>query len=134
MSIHAGLQSFLLTSAVFSAIIFFLAIAYSLKICNDQGKRWHYIVKVLALVIYLAAGVLAIVFLPKCGSLEAYKLCFEDCPLPKGFNHNAAYHVGFMIGTIVWAWSEDIMSSIEVAVIGQKEEARKIVDDFGVEA
>jgi hypothetical protein len=52
-------------------------------------------------------------FYPKCGSLQAYKECFQECPFPGSLNQNGFFNIALIFGMSGWAWSEDSVPSIK---------------------
>jgi len=42
---------------------------------------------------------------------RAYENCFEECPLHYTFNHNAVFHVLFLLGLLILMVSEKVAPS-----------------------
>eukprot|EP00980_Cylindrotheca_fusiformis_P006366 scaffold1356_cov123-Cylindrotheca_fusiformis.AAC.47 len=102
-------------------LLFFLYIAQSWR--AKSMKSWHYMIKAVALLTVIGALCYSFMFYPKCGSLEAYRSCFEECPLPKGMNQKSFFNIALMFGLSGWAWSEDSFPTIR---------PRKIRDDLTI--
>jgi hypothetical protein len=102
---------------LYFGILLILMIVYLVQICKEEKeKRWHYMIKAFATLIVLASLVYKVLFFPKCGSLQAYLNCYQECPLPPGedMSQSAYLHdVVLMLGYMVWAWSEDGSPSIK---------------------
>ena len=77
------------------------------------GSGNYFIGKALGTVSMILGYVLQALLAGKCGD-SAYEKCFADCPLPKPmiFNHNALFHVVYLIGMVVLGLFEDISPSV----------------------
>jgi len=74
------------------------------------GFRFAFVAKALGIVIQLAGGMVQFLLSSKCGP-KAYEDCFEECPLHYNFNHNALFHVIFLVALLVLLVSEIIVPS-----------------------
>jgi len=54
----------------------------------------------------MIAGMLVQVLLSGTCGRGGYQDCFKDCPLPQEFNHNALFHVLYLIGVMGFGWAE----------------------------
>lgn len=107
--IFAGID---LHSLVSYGILLFLLMLYIAQAFKDKANVCHYCIKAGALLTVLIGLCCSYLLYPPCGSLQAYKQCFQDCPLPNGINHNALFNIVVIVGLSGWAWSEDRVPSI----------------------
>jgi lysylphosphatidylglycerol synthetase-like protein (DUF2156 family) len=143
-SIYAALENYIALNILGGLAYILLAIAYCVQLCSanqdEHSKRVrnNYIFKIVAVAQFLIGPVMAQLLYERCGSLEAYKNCFEDCPIPaRVINHNAIFHFFFIAGLIIYIWAEDVVPSIDNE--DQQEESgeategpQKLFDDEGV--
>lgn len=63
--------------------------------------------KSLAGMIMIISMMIQLLLSEECGA-DGYEVCFKDCPLPDAgkFNHNALYHVLYLIGVLLFGWAE----------------------------
>jgi hypothetical protein len=102
-----------LHSCVSFGILLFLLVLYIRQMFKDKAKVWHYLIKAGALMTVLIALCYSYMFYPKCGSLQAYKECFQECPFPGSLNQNGFFNIALIFGMSGWAWSEDSVPSIK---------------------
>lgn len=70
---------------------------------NDNGERCiTYVTKAVSLVVMTVGYIVQAALAGICGD-KAYETCFQNCPLPYEFNHNALFHVVFAIGLGLFA-------------------------------
>ena len=82
-------------------------ILYIIRAKRDKKNIFHYIIKIIGIVLLIAGFVAFGSLFFSCGYPE-YENCFEQCPLPYYFNQNALFHVIYLAGLFVLGWSEDM--------------------------
>jgi hypothetical protein len=110
---HQVLAGIDLHSVVSFGILLPLLVLYIRQIFKDKAKVWHYLIKAGAVMTVVTALCYSYMFYPKCGSLQAYKECFQECPLPGSLNQNGFFNIALIFGMSGWAWSEDSVPSIK---------------------
>ncbi len=109
--IYASFTSITLGGGVMTLTSLFLIIVYSVRVFKDGEGKFLNITKALAVGLHLGSMLIQLFLRGRCGG-PAYKNCFEECPLPEGFNHNALYHFVDAVAFIIWAMAEDITPSV----------------------
>jgi hypothetical protein len=106
----------LLIAGIYSLVVVVVMTAYYIR-CFTRCHLMRYVVAFGN--VSLIAGMLVQVLLtPSCGSREAYKNCFRDCPLPDPmmFNHNALFHslvaVGMIFQGIGWWYGWPVTKTV----------------------
>ncbi|KAL3928102.1 MAG: hypothetical protein SGBAC_012791 [Bacillariaceae sp.] len=118
-----------------------LPLSYAARICETIDKSVkHYLFKFFAFVMILIAMSYSHNFYWKCGSYVAYKVCFEDCPLPRGVNQTSLFNAGKLVSLVLWAWAEDRVPSVSFKGLYEPEDDPTVIsdgygsdDDFGMD-
>lgn len=84
----------------------------------------HYTNKIIGFALLISGLLVWVALRPKCGFSE-YDNCFDKCPLPFEFNHNAPFHLLYAFGLVVYGWSEEISPSVNTVI-----ENMKVEDEF----
>ncbi|CAJ1934433.1 unnamed protein product [Cylindrotheca closterium] len=105
-----------LCTLVYACGLLFLCMGYITLAINSKSNRLHYLVKASSAFLFIVGFVYDSVFFPKCGSYQAYKDCFEQCPFP-ATNSSASHqkttlNLAVTAATLCWAWSENSCPSI----------------------
>lgn len=115
----------LLYAGVLGLLMYIATIVINIVAAAKDGKNAiHYANKVLGAALWISGLLVWVMLRTKCGFSE-YDNCFDECPLPFEFNHNALFHLLYAIGLVVYGWSEDISPSVNMLV-----ENRQDQDEF----
>ena len=115
----------LLYAGVLGLLLYIATIAVNIMAATKDGKNIiHYTSKIVGVALLIFGLLVWVTLHPKCGWPE-YENCFEECPLPFEFNHNALFHLLFAIGLVICGWSEDISPSVNIVM-----ENMQVEDEF----
>ena len=72
-----------------------------------KNEPKYAIVKTVSGLVMVAGLLVQFLLAGTCGK-NGYEACFKDCPLPNPgvFNHNALFHIIYMIGLAAFGWAE----------------------------
>ncbi len=117
-------QVFFLAAHLCAALVYFQQMCCNNSrniVTSSMIKRKDLGIRGFAFVILLGSMLIQMLLAPLCG-IGGYKDCFEKCPLPAPtFNHNALFHVLYLIGLIVLGWNELQASPVNHAIKSEKE-------------
>mmetsp|Transcript_7145 Transcript_7145/g.8135 ORF Transcript_7145/g.8135 Transcript_7145/m.8135 type:complete len:306 (+) Transcript_7145:629-1546(+) len=115
----------LLYAGVLGILLYIATIAVNIMAAAKDGKNIiHYTSKIVGVALLIFGLLVWVTLHPKCGWPE-YENCFNECPLPFEFNHNALFHLLFAIGLVVYGWSENISPSVKIVM-----ENMQVKDEF----
>lgn len=86
---------------------------YLNKAIRERDARIHSIVKAASVMAYCFSFGYESIFYNKCDSLEAFRNCLRDCPLPTENNSHALINLVVVVATIGWTISENSEPSIQ---------------------
>jgi len=101
LAVVVVLRSFLLTGLWLLGVYILSMVSFVAYSCKSKDRsQCTAIWLTVASLLCISGLIVQTTLSPDCGSLDAYRNCFRDCPLPspRVFNHNAIFHVIFAIG------------------------------------
>ena len=129
-------------AALFTVLsVICMLVIYTVQLCrsSEPQEKGALRMKVASMFVFLCGQAVFGALRQFCGPTAYEEDCFQDCPLPQEFNHNAVFHMLVAVSCPLLAWGErkyaDPVASIFTNSIGKNGEIGNVLDsDLAPEA